>query len=161
MKQDIDQEVKKKMQGSASRVRRRVAPTFGAVVLFLLLATWVGYNAVDSARDIERTAIEARIDACERGNIIRESQRESNFVLLKILTSAAGTRDGEVADARNDLIQYLQQNPNDPVARYIIAATEGDPISKRAIDQAKIVLERQSELMKPIDCAALEGSKNG
>lgn len=153
-KKDIDELVAAKKRGSARRVWKRTGPTIGAIILFSILGIALGFFAVNSARDIDRSSLEARIESCERGNLMRASQRESSAVLIRLLDATAIPQSEEFRTTRANLVAYSAQNPNDLVARFALEATRNNHINTQAVDQAKEVLKEQIRELVPVDCEA-------
>lgn len=135
-----------------ARVRRRMAPTLGAVVLCSVLATWIGYNAVQGGRADERLAAEVRVDACKRGNVLRSSQRESNAVLSGLLDSILEPQRPSYLRARADLMRHLQTHPDDVTARFSLEATRPNSATRQAVHRAQALLATQDRLLAPIAC---------
>lgn len=153
---DIDHIISNKRKGSFKRVWRSTGPTLGAVLLFFLLALWTGYNMVESQRNIDRTALAARIDACERGNLIRASQRESNAILIRLLNTAITNQTPELASARAKLESHYRANPQDPVAAFALEVTRNSSMNLSTIQRAKGSLKRQVRELAPVDCESVE-----
>lgn len=132
-------------------------PTLGAVILFMGLATWIGWQAVQTDRADERIAIEARQDSCRRGNLIRASQHDSNLILSGLLETLLEPQRPAYLRARAALVRYVADHPGDVPARFSLEATRPNVTSRRAVEQAQALLARQNRLLAPVDCESPSG----
>lgn len=95
----------------------------------------------------------ARIDSCERGNIVRKSQRKSNAILIRLLDSTAQGQTATLQAARQRLIDHSDRNPNDPVAQFAVEVAKSGDINLRALREAQETLREQTRELAPVDCS--------
>lgn len=147
--------------GDERAARRRgalkVMPTLGSIILCIVLATWIGWQAVRENVDNERIAREARIESCQRGNVNRASMRVSNTILSGLLEAALEPQRGQYLAARRSLMLHLRAHPDDVVARFSLEATRPNSNARRAVASAQRLLREQSRALAPVPCETAAG----
>ena len=138
----------------AARVRRRMAPTIGAVVLSGLLSVALVGLGVHQHRADRGIAAAARMESCERGNDLRASVRTGNRIVAGLVDAVAAPAPPQLAAARAALLAHLRAHPRDPVARHAELATRPDHLAAAAVRAARAELARQDRLLAPVDCAS-------